>query len=176
MLVRPRRLIVLTALALTLAGALPLARADDGDDLGKKVVDWAKAKIGKKVGQGQCSHLVVEALTAVGAKTNVDYGVTGLGKDYIWGTLVKDSKDAKPGDILQFRDVKLAEKVVVNCKPVIRNTIIPHHSAIVSVNLGKGKFMVLDQNRQGKQIVSENELDLGAKKEGTVWLYRPEKK
>src|SRR5581483_10484488 len=87
------------------------ARADDADGVAKEVLAFAKGQLGKQVGNGQCAVLVIEALKAAGAKTTVDYGVNGPGKDYIWGTEVKKYPDVKPGDIVQFRDVKIVNRM-----------------------------------------------------------------
>ncbi len=58
--------------------ALPATRAaETPDDLGAKVLKSAKESIGKKVGDGECAALAMATLEAAGAKTTVDFGVSG---------------------------------------------------------------------------------------------------
>ena len=151
------------------------------------VVKFARDHVGKKVGDGECTALAIEALESVGAKTTHDFGVTGLDKDYEWGTLVKKHADVQPGDIVQFRDVVTVTKTVTKSpKGTSTRTTkrgYDHHTAVISRNLGKGKFKVYEQNSGGpdtteveKQKVRENDLDLAGKTSGTVWIYRPVKK
>ncbi len=169
--------------------ALPAMRAaETPDDLGAKVIKSAKESIGKKVGDGECAALAVAALEAAGAKTTVDFGVSGETGDYEWGTLVEKYADVKPGDIIQFRDVKIVTKTVTNVpgggtRTSTATQTMGQHTAIISVNLGKGKFKVLEQNAgpatdddKLRKTVRESDLDLGGKTEGKVWIYRPVKK
>ena len=177
------RIVALLALAVMAFGAEP---ANDGG-LGGKVRAFAKDNLGKKVDDGDCARLAVKALEAAGAKTTADFKVTGEVGDYVWGTLVEKYDDAKPGDIIQFRDVKLVTTTVVKqpgggTQTSTRSQSMTQHTAIVSANLGKGKFKVLEQNvgPQGadeklRKVVQENEVDLGDKTEGKVWIYRPVK-
>ena len=152
-----------------------------------KIVKFARAHIGKKVGDGECTSLAIAALKSVGAKTTYDLGISGLDKDYKWGRLVKDHADAQPGDIVQFRDVVTVTKTVTKTatgtttRTMTRN--YPHHTAVIAKNLGKGKFEVYEQNagdagatEEERRKVRENPLDLAGKTEGTVWIYRPVRK
>ena len=162
----------------------------EGDAPGKMntgIVKYARDHVGKKVGDGECTSLAIKALQSVGAKTTYDFGVSGLDADYKWGTLVKTHADAQPGDILQFRDVVTVTKTVKKtAKGTTTSTTTRnygHHTAILSRNLGKGKFKVLEQNSGGpntseveKKKVREDDLDLAGKTSGTVWIYRPVKK
>ena len=151
------------------------------------VLKFAQDHVGKKLGNGECTVLAIRALTSVGAKTTHDYGVSGLDKDYEWGTRVKHFTDAKPGDIVQFRDVVTITKTVIKTgRGSITHTSMrdyDHHTAIISRNLGKGKFKIYEQNAGGpdateaeKKKVREDDLDLAGKKQGSVWIYRPVKK
>ncbi len=165
--------------------AEPPKPAEPDATLGAEVRKFAKNNLGKKVADGECASLVAKALEAAGAKTTDDFGVTGADADYKWGTLVAKPEDARPGDIIQFRDVKTSvtktEKVPGGgTRTSTRTQVMTHHTAIVSANLGKGKFKVLEQNvgpadadEKARKVVQENDLDLGAKTEGKVWIYRP---
>jgi len=166
--------------------ALPAARAaEKPDDLGARVLKYAKESTGTKVGDGECATLALKALESAGAKTTADYKVTGEDGDYKWGTLVEKHADVRPGDIVQFRDVKLVSKTVTalpggGTRTSTRTQVMGHHTAIVSANAGNGKFKVLEQNvgddEKTRKTVRESDLDLSAKTEGKVWIYRPVKK
>ncbi len=59
--------------------------------------------------------------------------------------------DVKPGDIIQFRDVKIVTKTVTNVpgggtRTSTATQQMGQHTAIISANLEKGKFKVLEQN------------------------------
>ncbi|HEY7617156.1 MAG TPA: hypothetical protein VH744_10160, partial [Terriglobales bacterium] len=109
-----------------------------GSDLGEKIKAWASGKIGEKFGDGSCYDLVDKALRSVGAKTAADFGRVTLTADYIWGTPI-DLRDARPGDIIQFRDVKFVGKDG-------KWEAYGHHSAIVAANKANGQIVVLQQN------------------------------
>jgi|GEM_PF-6486278 len=73
----------------------------------QKVVNFAKSRDGNVVGEGNCTNLAEEALAYAGAQD--EYAIMGDDKvkedsDYEWGDLVKDVKDIRPGDIIQFRN------------------------------------------------------------------------
>lgn len=152
-----------------------------------KIEKFARDRLGKKVGDGECTSLAIAALKSVRAKTTYDYGISGLDKDYKWGRLLKDPAEALPGDIVQFRDVVTVTKTVTKTaegtttRTMTRN--YPHHTAIVAKNLGKGQFQLLEQNageagatEEEKRKVQQNGFDLAGKSEGKVWVYRPVKK
>jgi predicted phage tail protein len=146
-------------------------------DLGKKVVDFAAARLGQQVGGGECTHLVEAALQAAGARTTFDYGVTGLDADYVWGDLVTAYRagdntavlaSVRPGDIIQYRNVEIREGFSL--------WSFPHHTAIVKESLGNGKFTILEQNVNGERWVHESTTNLAAMTGGVVWIYRPVQK
>ena len=126
-------------------------------------------------------------LKSVGAKTTYDYGISGLDKDYKWGTLVKDPADARPGDIIQFRDVVTVTKTVTKTaagtttRTMTRDYPTTRRSS--RRTSARGKSEVYEQNSGGSETseverkkVRENPLDLAGKTKGTVWIYRPVKK
>lgn len=131
------------------------------DALRKKIVDFAKSKIGKKVGTGQCYELADEALKDAGAKTASDYGKITKDADYVWGKEVNVDKTL-PGDIIQFRDykrVKMDQEAYeigfpkkdgggsINYTFGHKDTVErPHHTAVASTHISQGKLTVLEQN------------------------------
>jgi hypothetical protein len=148
----------------------------------QQVLQFAHAHLGSRVGDGQCTTLVVAALEHAGARTTYDYGVSGLTADYIWGRLVGQYRAAshagtvQPGDILQFRNVV----TVARTAGAVVTLSLPHHTAIVSQNLGGGRLVVLEQNvampgRSAAQVqtVQLDVLELSQLTQGTVRVYRP---
>lgn len=151
---------------------------------GAEVVEFARENLGKKVGDGECAALVMEAYKKIDAKTTVDYGVTDLDGDYVWGEEVTDLKEVKPGDVIQFRDLETVTKTVTQqgnrilTRTATRN--YGHHTAIVSKVLGDGRFLTLEQNAgtpdqpdEERKKVQENELNLKDRTGGKYWIYRP---
>lgn len=146
-------------------------------DLNAQVLAFARAQLGtmKQIGDGQCTALVIAALQTAGAKTTYDYGVSGLDADYRWGDLVLTARpgisvasyaQVKPGDALQYRHVGYTNNPFIT----------EHHSALVSANLGGGRFRIIEQNYNNHHYAEEHEIDLSTLTQGTVWIYRPVKK
>jgi hypothetical protein len=128
--------------------------AGEGGKLGAAVVAFARAHLGKKVGDGECFALADKALRRAGAKSAADYGEITDDADYIWGDPV-DLKDVAPGDILQFRDFDIdtrtdtttelprgGEKTEWKERVATRG----HHTAVVEQNLGNGSIIILEQH------------------------------
>ncbi|RYG42396.1 hypothetical protein EON79_18980, partial [bacterium] len=81
--------------------------------LNEKIVAYCEARLGMRVGTGQCADLAQQALLTFGAadrrRRAPDAPNAG---DYVWGrriaTLVADRREVEailPGDLLQYRDV-----------------------------------------------------------------------
>src|SRR5262249_39098476 len=68
---------------------------------GDRLVEFARSRMGQRVGDGQCSTLAREALRAAGARGRR------------WGEQLPSLKDARPGDILQFRDATFVRRRVL---------------------------------------------------------------
>jgi len=181
--------VILMSLLITWNATAQGLQIDEGsitvNKLGLKVRKFAESHIGKKVDTGECSALAVEALKSAGAKTTYDYGVSGLDKDYKWGTLVTKHADVQPGDIIQYRDVKLVTKTTTKLpnggiRTSTQTKVMDHHTAIITFNQGGGKFKVLEQNvgDEGpkRKTVQEGLINLSDKISGSVWIYRPVKK
>ena len=94
--------------------AAPVRVADAGDELNMGVRAAAGHLVGQKVvGTGECYDLADAVLRDAGAKSAPDFGkvTKSRDQDYKWGTKI-DLKDAKPGDILQFRNHQVVVSVV----------------------------------------------------------------
>jgi hypothetical protein len=147
--------------------------------LNAKVHEFAKASLGKPVGDGVCITLAVEALKEAGAKS-FPFDRTG---DYIWGDLVPNFKDALPGDILQFRDaVFRGQRSIGGGKTYRWFAEYPHHTAIIAKVEQGGKLITIyhqnvatkgkDESEKGN--VQEGELRMDSlQKGGWVKAYRP---
>jgi hypothetical protein len=164
-----RRSILLLALI-----ASPLSAADV-PRLGDKVVAFCKNHLDKTVGNGECAGLATQALRAVGAKARAGPDSPNKG-DYVWGKqvyLVEATPDGlkeqgklsnvRPGDIMQFRDVKLGEKGGFR-----------HHTAIVAeIDEKERRIRVYQQNAGGRRFVTEGNLRLNRMVAGWIRIYRP---
>ena len=147
--------------------------------LNAKVYEFARANLGKPVGDGICITLAVEALRAAGAR-RFPFDRSG---DYVWGAPVDDLKDALPGDILQFRDAVFhGQRPLGGGKRTRWHHEYPHHTAIVAKVERDGKLItILHQNvvtkgrdEAEKGNVQEGELRMESlQKGGWVKAYRP---
>lgn len=148
--------------------------------LNQKVAEFAESQRGKKVGNGSCVTLAVEALRSANAKR---FRLNRADGDYVWGRRVDDFKDALPGDILQFRDAEFkGKKYLTRRRWISWHESYPHHTAIVSEASEGGKVLtVLHQNvgpkgadDDEKQIVQTGTLRIDSlQKGGWVRIYRP---
>jgi putative ubiquitin-RnfH superfamily antitoxin RatB of RatAB toxin-antitoxin module len=167
----------LLLLALSLAAG---PKAAPLPPLNAKVEAFARANLGKPVGDGICTTLAVAALREAGARRAA---FAGLGGDFTWGEPVADFQDLLPGDILQFRDaVFRGRRSTGRARWTSWHQEYPHHTAIaVKVEQGGKLVTVLHQNVtvQGqddsrKGVVREAELRMDSlQKGGWVKAYRP---
>ena len=114
----------------------------------------------KVVGTGECYDLADAVLRDAGAKSAPDFGkvTKSRDQDYKWGTKI-DLKDAKPGDILQFRNHQVVVSVVKkttktypdgHSATTIDKNSTPYkrgqHTSIVLSNDGSGQMSVAEQH------------------------------
>ena len=141
------------------------------DSLNEQVVEYARSKLGEKVGDGECSTLAAEALKRAGAKRR-------RGEHGSWGEELKSMLEARPGDIIQFDGVAFVHTRFLDDGAKRTEMIsFPHHTAIVSRVRKRGTkpiLVILHQNVGDTQIVQEWTINMADKKRGTVKLYRPE--
>jgi len=127
--------------------------------LNEKVLSFALDQMGKKVGNGQCTMLAVEALAFAGASPSLGYE---------FGREIPQS-EMKPGDILQFHTAKF----------VTRNSWqlmgAPHHTAIVHRVRGS-KVAILHQNVGNDKTVKKGAFDFKNLTMGSVKVFRPEER
>lgn len=140
------------------------------------VLAFATARMGQRVGAGECWDLAEQALATANAKTSNDImgwkNVTA-NADYKWGTPV-NKDNLMPGDIIQFRDYKYQ---LDDGSYQTR----PHHTAIVAFVWYYGTVDIIEQNVPQGGSVTKNTLYLTAGSfdgitvtiKGKIWCYRP---
>ncbi len=178
--IRSRRFVVLAwvvaVVALALAPAPPTVPIPP---LNQKVLEFARERIGKKVADGQCLSLAVEAVRYAGAK-HYPFDPSG---DYVWGRPIASFKEALPGDILQFRNAVFeGKRWITKRRWVSWHHEYPHHTAVVSEVREGGRLVAILHQNVGphdaadaeKQVVQEasirpESLQAG----GSVAIFRP---
>jgi hypothetical protein len=173
--IRPRPgLVLCIATAPLLAADAPIPRLPD---LNEKVVAFARANLGKCVGDGSCTTLAISALESAGVRS---YPSVEPGGALVWGQPVGSFEEALPGDILQFHDaVFQGKKATSKRRWTSWHHKYPHHTAIVSrVSEGGNVVAVLHQNvtisGKGDRNVLEGSLRIDSlQKGGWVRIYRP---
>jgi hypothetical protein len=167
---------VVAVVAFGLAAAPP---AVPNPPLNQKVLEFTRERIGKKVADGQCLSLAVEALRSAGAKV---YPFDQSG-DYVWGRPVASFKEALPGDILQFRNaVFQGKRWITKRRWVSWHYEYPHHTAIVSEVREKGRMVTIlhqnvgahDADDATKQVVQEASIRPESLQDGgSIAIFRP---
>lgn len=167
---------VAAAVVVSLAPAPPVTPIPP---LNQKVLEFTRERLGKKVDDGQCISLAVEALRYAGAKRYP----FDPGGDYVWGRPIASFKEALPGDILQFRNaVFQGKRWITKRRWVSWHYEYPHHTAIVSeVREGGRVVAILHQNVGAhdaddatKQVVQEASIrPESLQPGGSVAIFRP---
>ncbi len=153
------------ALVLLLATSLAQAQGpDDGTsstsdpDVNARVQSFARSKLGQKVGDGQCTSLVIGALETAGAKRFPPHGPD---VDYVWGEYVERPGDVRPGDLLQFHEAVFRSKKRIRKGRVTvvrtETRLFPHHSAVVDDVQDNGRIIVILHQNAGPDSLSEEE-------------------
>lgn len=165
---------------LGLFGAAPPKSAEPLPELNQKVVAFARDSLGKKVGDGSCSTLAVYALRHAEAQS---FPFDGSNGDFVWGTEVKSSSDALPGDIIQFRDIVFkGRKNLPGGRWMSWMNTFPHHTAVVAGVRNGGKVVAIlhqnvgpqDADDSVKKIVQEGTLRMvELQKGGSMRFFRP---
>jgi hypothetical protein len=169
-----------------------------------KIKTYATTRSSQSVGSGECFDLADQALKDAGAKSAADYGKVTPTADYKWGRKI-NATDAKPGDVVQYKDYKVEIKVTTvttnadgssETSFTTETQTRPHHTAVVSTKGGDGAMTVLEQNVDGDRTVKERPLPAASSKKvdasksgtstvtvttevkvtGEAKVYRPEKK
>jgi hypothetical protein len=159
-----------------------------GAAIGDGVVSFARRRIGRRVGDGECFALADRALRDAGARSAADYGTVVPDADYVWGAQVGLAA-LQPGDIIQLRDYRYRREVVTESddgtRTEERTEERSHHTAVVESVGADGAVTVLEQNSPEGSPVVRSQLYFAASRvtsgrrtttvtvEGTFWFYRP---
>jgi surface antigen len=159
-------------------------------NIAQQIMNFITQKMGTHYSDGQCFTLADDALKNAGAKSAGDFGKVTRDADYVWGASVKQS-DAKPGDVIQFRNYRYDRTVETNNPDGSGSTTSdfqerPHHTAIVEQVNGDGSMTVLEQNApEGEPVVrsrlfftsgktKSGNTTTTIKVKGSVRFYRPQ--
>jgi len=123
---------------------LPGGGGYSASQLEASVLAFARAHLGQVLGTGQCAELANLALTASGARSFYDYSGVTKGDDYVWGLPI-DVRDARPGDVLQFKDYAFVARTRTPGGEDADEMDADHHTAIVEENRN-GLIAAIDQN------------------------------
>ncbi len=141
----------------------------------EQVLRFARTRLDRKVGRGQCFDLADQALRAAGAASASDYGEVTPRADYVWGLRVMVSS-VRPGDIVQFRNYRVDFETADGTGFETRGN--PNHTAIVASVSDNGVFEVYEQNVYNVQAVRRNTLYFergdGIRITGSFQFYRPQ--
>lgn len=136
----------------------------DMPELNKKIIEFVKAGMGKKIGAGECWDVANEALNKVGAKWDGNYK---FGKEVDYKKVC-----IFPGDIVQFEGVV----ITYNIEDAFYTETLLHHTAIIYSVKEKGDFMIADQNTKasGKKVTTHAFAAKNVTK-GKFTIFRPQK-
>jgi hypothetical protein len=157
-----KRIYIIT-LSLIISLLSAVAQDNKLPELNKKIIKYVKSVIGTQVDRGECWDLANQALTRNHAKWDGEYQ---------YGKPIDPKKDdVLPGDLIQFKNVKVTYKV----GNTIYKEIMAHHTAIVYKVLGPGKFEIAHQNNgfSGRKV-GISSLDISTVTKGKMYFYRPE--
>jgi len=145
-------------------------RADPARELGNTIVGFAIRAQGREVGDGECFSLADQALTYAGAISAAYYSEITPDGDYIWGRPIRLA-DARPGDILQFRNYHIQRRVTMTTHgddgaiSQMQSQEIEerdHHTAIVTANYGTS-LAIAEQNVEPLgRVVQQNTIDIAS--------------
>ncbi|MFN5911062.1 MAG: hypothetical protein ACK45H_06990 [Bacteroidota bacterium] len=150
-------------LLLILIGFNSRAQCDSVNATNQQIINLVSAKIGKKVLRGECWDLAKYALDEVGADWD------GL---YEFGRLLAPNECIMPGDIIQFKNVKLKYKRGTSTY----TEIMTHHTAIIYEVKSADEIVLLHQNTAvyGKKV-APSPMKFSTIIKGTYKIYRPTK-
>jgi hypothetical protein len=147
-------------------------------ELGEKLVQFCKDNRGKKVGDGECGSLAVEAMKAAGAKPFHEFKENPGERDFVWGKLVfvievvdgkrkREPADARarPGDVIQYRDTTFRSTQGVY--------LFAHHTSVVAEAKSTGELVLYEQNMRGKKEVTQRTMRPSELSGGWIRVYRP---
>jgi hypothetical protein len=133
-------------------------------ELNDKIIDFVTKAMGTTVGRGECWDLAQQAL---------DANLADWTRPLAFGRTLNPETDAiKAGDIIQFSNLKITERLPGG---IIRNESLgaPDHTAVIYRVLGKKRYTLAHQNVRGKRSVITSDINLTKVTGGAYWIYRP---
>jgi hypothetical protein len=145
------------------------------------VLRYAESQVGtfRTIDSGECTDLAIEALKAVHAREDGDFGVPVTATShYVWGNVVFQKslesgfwnvgsyKNVRPGDIIQLDDFQTSSRAH-------GWTDAPHHTAVVESIDSGGRLGVIEQNWNGHKYAERGVFWLNEMTSGVVTVYRP---
>ncbi len=122
------------------------------------LLEYARGHLGEQVGNGECTSLVTEAYRRFGIRRLPPHGADA---DYVWGSPVEEFVDARPGDVLQFRDAVLkgSARSIRGGQLTIRSwtRTFDHHTAVVEEVRDRGRTLVILHQNTGTDAMTEAE-------------------
>ncbi len=116
----------------------------------QRLINFATERLGRVEGDGQCWTLVDNAFRHVGFNKPAS--------TYVWGRVVNNLSDARPGDVFQFTRFEVTVRVTQpdgNWEEQTMSRGEPRHTAILeSVNGNRATF--LESNVTDDQTVKRN--------------------
>lgn len=126
----------------------------------QRLIDFATQRLGRVEGDGECWTLVNNGFQHV--------GFTKPASTYVWGRVVNNLSDARPGDVFQFTRFEVTIRVTQPDGSWEEQTLsrgAPRHTAILeSVNGNMATF--LESNVTDDQTVKRN--DMGVRTAATT--------
>ena len=152
------------------------------------VLNYAKQRLGRRVGRGECWDLADAALEAAKAKCSHDFGKVTPNGNYVWGQKIAIGS-ARPGDIIQYRNYKWTRRKTKRDRSWEEtNAAYSQHTAILAGRKGNSPscWNVYEQNYGNVRSVTQGTVFLVAGQfrtttqdsirittSGQFWIYRP---
>ncbi|RYX81200.1 CHAP domain-containing protein [bacterium] len=155
-------------------------------NLNAALVRFCRSNLGRKIGNGQCSELVVWGLPTIGARLdfNNQWGtpvcnyIATNGRQYLQlapaGKTRGNPRKAnlKAGDIIQYENVKFERRWNGGNSYSFQD--YPHHTSVIEqVSRDGNTLKVLEQNVNNTQFVVETVLYLPDQTQGVLRVSRP---
>ncbi len=134
-------------------------------ELNDKIIPFVDSVMGTIVGRGECWDLAQSALDNAQATWTRPLG---FGK-----SIDLSKEEVKPGDIIQFRSlkVKLVDSQGVSIGGMTLG--MPDHTAVIYSVIGDKNYTLAHQNGKRTKVVEKTDVDLKMATSGTYSVFRP---
>ena len=137
------------------------AQCDSVSPLNLKIVELSKAKMGKKVLRGECWDLAKYVLDETNSKWD---------GSYVFGEELKKSACLMPGDIIQFKNVRIQYQE----GRTKYTELMTHHTAIIFEVNSSDEVVLIHQNTgQTGRKVGTSKMRFSTIVKGSYKIYRP---